>query len=344
MDRKTRKQLTINGSHHPKANVDRLYLERSKGGRGIISVEDCVLIESASLNKYLSSSEENLLKIAHKEGVVKRKCEETDKETVEMAHAENLTERKLHDQFHKATQDVRGDHSWDWLKSGYLKKETESTVFAAQDQAISTNNHRKVILKEDISPLCRVCGTSNETVSHILSECPALAQCEYKTWRHDLVAQAIHWKLCQKWGFEAGKTWYSHEPERVLENEDCKLLWDFPIQTDKKLDHNKPDIVCVDKKAQETLLIDPACPFDHRIVTKEGEKLTNYNKLEYELMKLWKMKKVKTIPVIVGCLSTVTKKLPDWLKAIGIDISIALLQKITLLGSCKIIRKVISTQ
>ena len=72
------------------------------------------------------------------------------------------------------------------------------------------------------------------------------------------MAQAIHWKLCQKWGFEAGNTWYSHEPERVLENEDCKLLWDFPIQTDKILDHNKPDIVWIKKLMRLYLLTLPA--------------------------------------------------------------------------------------
>ena len=294
------------------------------------------------LIKYLSESEEHLLQRAYEEEVIRGKNEEKTKEAVEKTHSENLTEKKLHDQFNKATSEVRGENSWDWLKSGCLKKETESTVFAAQYQAISTNNHRKVILGEDVSPLCRVCGTSNETVSHILSECPALAQCEYKTWRHDLVAQAIHWKLCQKWGFEAGNTWYSHEPERVLENEDCKLLWDFPIQTDKILDHNKPDIVCVDKKAHETLLIDPACPFDHRILTKEKEKIDNYNRLEYEIKQLWNMKKVTTVPIIIGSLGTVSKKLPGWLKIIDVDISISLLQKITLLGSCKIMRKVLS--
>ena len=307
----------------------------------MISAENSVLVESSSLIKYLSESDEPLLQIAHEEGVIRGKNEEKTKETVEKTHSENLADKKLHDQFNKATSDVRGENTWDWLKSGYLKKETESTVFAAQDQAIATNNHRKVILGEDISPLCRICGAANETVSHILSECSALSQVEYKTWRHDLVAQAIHWKLCQKWGFEAGITWYSHVPERVLENDECKILWDFPIQTNKVLEHNKPDIVCVDKKARETLLIDPACPFDHRILSKEKEKINNYNGLEYEIKQLWSMKKVTTVPIIIGSLGTVSKKLPEWLKMLKVDVSIALLQKITLLGSCKIMRRVL---
>ena len=52
MDRKTRKLLTIYGVLHPRANTDRLYIKRD-GGRGLISVEDCVPIESYRLNEYL---------------------------------------------------------------------------------------------------------------------------------------------------------------------------------------------------------------------------------------------------------------------------------------------------
>ena len=39
LDAKIRKQLTINRMHHPKADVDRLYIPRQKGGRGLIQLE-----------------------------------------------------------------------------------------------------------------------------------------------------------------------------------------------------------------------------------------------------------------------------------------------------------------
>ena len=41
LDRKTRKLLSIYRSFHPQADVDRLYVKRSQGGRGLISVEGC---------------------------------------------------------------------------------------------------------------------------------------------------------------------------------------------------------------------------------------------------------------------------------------------------------------
>ena len=49
LDRKTRKKLTMYGAFHAKSNVNRLYLARQKGGRGLIGVEDTVRREEHSL-------------------------------------------------------------------------------------------------------------------------------------------------------------------------------------------------------------------------------------------------------------------------------------------------------
>ena len=39
VDRKSRKEMTMDGVLHPKSNVDRLYIKRKEGGRGLMSVE-----------------------------------------------------------------------------------------------------------------------------------------------------------------------------------------------------------------------------------------------------------------------------------------------------------------
>ena len=44
----------------------------------------------------------------------------------------------------------------------------------------------------------------------------------------------------------------------MLENEGCKILWDFPIQTDKVIKHRRLDIVCTDKIVKNCLIIDIA--------------------------------------------------------------------------------------
>ena len=42
IDWRTRKLMTMYGTHHPKADVDRLYLQRCEGGRGLLGLEYCV--------------------------------------------------------------------------------------------------------------------------------------------------------------------------------------------------------------------------------------------------------------------------------------------------------------
>ena len=88
-----------------------------------------------------------------------------------------------------------------------------------------------------------MCGERDETVAHILAECKMLAQCQYKNWRHDKVAQVLHWEICKKYGLPASEKWYDHRIETVMENEEVTVMWDMKIQTDKEIEHCRPDIV-----------------------------------------------------------------------------------------------------
>ena len=69
IDRKTRKQMTNYGMLHPRADVQRLYLLRGQGGRGLKSVEDCVRLEEVGLADYIQSSTRPLMVVAAKEGL-----------------------------------------------------------------------------------------------------------------------------------------------------------------------------------------------------------------------------------------------------------------------------------
>ena len=92
------------------------------------------------------------------------------------------------------------------------------------------------------TPLCRLCKEKTESVTHIVSACSNLAKNQYRK-RHDKLGKKIHWLLCKKFLIDCNEKWFLHEPELVQENERCKLLWDFTIQTDKVLEHRRPDIV-----------------------------------------------------------------------------------------------------
>ena len=341
MDRKTRKLMTVYRSFHPQGDVDRLYGKRSMGGRGLISIEDCVNIEVNSLRKYVKESNENLLRVVSEEQIL---GEGKEKEVILRARMEKYKEKNLHGQFWKNTEEGRDEcKSWEWLRRSGLKKETEGMVMAAQDQALRTRYIKKVIDKEDISASCRLCGERDETISHILSECKMLAQNQYKNWRHDKVAQIIHWELCKENGIEVKEKWYDHKPERVIETADVKVLWDMNIQTDKEIECSRPDIMVLEKKKRRCLIIDVACPFDTRLLKKEQEKIEKYQDLKREIKRIWQCQDVIIIPVIIGALGTVHKNFERWIKKLEITIDFAKLQKACLLGSARIMRKVLDT-
>ena len=115
----------------------------------------------------------------------------------------------------------------------------------------------------------------------------------------------------------------------MLENEEAKILWDFTtIQCDHLIQSRRPEIVVVEKKKMECKIIDIAVPNDVRVGSKEQEKVEKYQDLRREIATLWGMKKTEVIPIVVGALGMISKKLDMWIKKIGINIKIETLQKV----------------
>jgi hypothetical protein len=71
---------------------------------------------------------------------------------------------------------VDNEQSYRWLKFGDLKEETESTVVAAQDQAVNTNYFENKILKEAIDSKCQLCKQQAEIIDRLTSECSILGK------------------------------------------------------------------------------------------------------------------------------------------------------------------------
>ena len=134
---------------------------------------------------------------------------------------------------------------------------------------------------------CRLCGDSNETINHIISECCKLAQKEYKV-RHDWVGKVIHWEMCWKFQFDHTNKWYRHNPAPVPENDSHKLLWYFNIQMDHLTPARRPDLIIINKKKKKKRIckiVDFAVLADHRINLKESEKKDKYFDLTREIKK-----------------------------------------------------------
>ena len=124
-------------------------------------------------------------------------------------------------------------------------------------------------------------------------------------------------------------------------NKDVELLWDMTLNTDRQVGANRPDIVLRDKASKKTYIIDISCPSDKNVTSKENEKVAKYSGLRVELGKMWDSECV-VIPVVVGGLGVISEKFQDYLKMIPADLSTEMCLKITLLGSERIMRSVLS--
>ena len=74
----------------------------------------------------------------------------------------------------------------------------------------------------------------------------------------------------------------------------------------------------------------------------ELEKLEKYHLLKDEIAKVWHMQKVIVVPLVIGVLGAKSVNFKEYLKRIGVNVRLEVIQKTTLLGTAKILRKVLS--
>ena len=96
IDRKTRKLFTIYGALHPKSDVDRLYIPRKEGGRGFISIEDCVELAITGLKVYVHGSEEILIQAAREDKIDGLEASSVLKRSKKEKRLEDWEDKVLH--------------------------------------------------------------------------------------------------------------------------------------------------------------------------------------------------------------------------------------------------------
>ena len=60
MDLRTRRIMTMHKALHPRDDVDRLYVSRKEGGRGLASIEDSTDVSIQWLENYIEKHERGL--------------------------------------------------------------------------------------------------------------------------------------------------------------------------------------------------------------------------------------------------------------------------------------------
>ena len=113
------------------------------------------------------------------------------------------------------------------------------------------------------------------------------------------------------------------------------------IQCDKEIHPSRPDIVVVDGCKKEVRIVDIVIPGDARVCEKEIEKIDKYKPLKDEVARLWNMRKVTVIPIVVGALGAISNRFEKFVMEVGIRIRVEHVQKAALLGSAIILSLVI---
>ena len=84
-------------------------------------------------------------------------------------------------------------------------------------------------------------------------------------------------------------------------------MWDMPVNTDRTITANRPDIIVKDSVNSTCKLIDMT---DRNIALKEIEKKSKYKDLKLEIQRMWHMKTI-VILVVVGVLGKVKKEMVE---------------------------------
>ena len=357
-----------------RSDMDRLHLPRNMGGRGLLSAWDSYKCTMVRLSHYLlGSTDKQTKKCAEFDqttlfSISKKAKKFSDtvtpqipsniqdkpilrqakivadkfKEALHKDKLEKFLSKPQHGVFFRQMKanDLNVKKSLSWLDKCHLSPQSEGYICAMQELAIFTKWHEVHILKKSTSDKCRICGKEPETTTHLLAGCDVLAKKEYLD-RHNQVARYIHHSVCKSFNFPTEKKWHLHKPTEVVMDQMVEIIWDMILATDRQVGANRPDLVIRDKTNKKVYIIDVSCPSDVNVIAKENEKIAKYSGLRVELAKMWESECV-VIPVIIGGLGCLSEKFTDYINQIPAEISAELCQKITMLGSEKILRSCLS--
>lgn len=241
VDLKTRRILNINQSLHKKSSLQRIYLPRHQGGRGLLNMESlyhkvvlgtCIrslgskdpLMELVCEHEFTGKGA-FLFQAARKaadifslrdlaprrrmfDGPMDNAEYKRTIQSIKTAEQEWLKsahmEKALHSGYFKQIRDQQLSLEWTFafLRSNNLRSELEGFIFACQDGVIPTLSYRKNVLKEDVSVTCRACHQSPETLSHLVSSCPSYAATTY-IYRHNAALRVLYYHLRHHYGIDA---------------------------------------------------------------------------------------------------------------------------------------------
>ena len=356
VDKKTRKLLCMSGNFHRNSDVDRLYVKRKDGGRGLKSFEDSFINRIIGLARHLERDrtknhllqnvydheQKRIIRLSkeyeglyHQEeqeeglerrdkSIIKRVVDEMNKEK-----KDKWQEKVQHGYLLRKTknnEDLDLKKSNIWLVKGKFSSHIEGYLFAIQEQEIETRILKRIrekdpLKRKEMPRLCRMCGKAEEDIFHVIASCPYLSSNLYLHYRHNPVAKALYKEITAEVRYEgdADRKTTPSEPPNVTKIGDTEIWWDHAISTATKIPHNRPDVVIWNKENKTCQVIDICFPLDTNVQLRHGTKRDNYVPLIDQLRRIYPGYTYRIIPIIIGALGTIPRQLSDNLKEIGLS-------------------------
>jgi hypothetical protein len=101
------------------------------------------------------------------------------------------------------------------------------------------------------------------------------------------------------------------------------------VLTDIHIQHNRPDIIILNKQQKQAYLLDIAVPNSHNITQTYNTKINKYLELSVAMRNLWSFKKKSILPLIILATGIVPESLFKNLKILDLENTY----------SCHIVRK-----
>ena len=302
IDIKARKILTITGSLHPNSDLDKLYINRKEGGRGLKSVR--ILFESrvialrqhltqatsrSNILKFVYESEQNNILRIGSELFINSNLKNDFKERTKIIsqkliqkEQDRLTtdyiNKKMHGYF---PQKMMSDENIDIkLSKTRAVNKTISSHFegylnAIHDQKVPTKflinkRQRNSGQEPTCNTKCRLWKNKVEDANHIISFCSEISIRFYLPIRHDIVTKTILKVMILKENPD-DKFRHQRDPEYAYKVINTEYWWNIPVQTATKVPHNKPDLVIWDQEKKICTIVEVSCPTDVNISRKIDE-------------------------------------------------------------------------
>jgi hypothetical protein len=190
---------------------------------------------------------------------------------------DKITTKTFHKKLYKGVSNdkVSIKDSSIWLKHGNIPAKREAALCFLQDRNMFLGEIKK----------CPHCGNAPKTVDHLASKCEKMLGTDY-TRRHNEVLKCIHLLLCNKYGVKSTKKLRNHSVQEIISNKYVEIRVDTFVKTDIKIKHNRPDIIVIDKRTKEILIIEVGITSLDNLQQVETEKLRKYDVLANELTQM----------------------------------------------------------